>query len=501
MKLTFIRSFASVGAIVIILSVAIDPFVQSVVDLEERQALPSDKSTFISRAVRYSKGTKATIQANSKFYHMPNTPGKFLSTNIGETQSGNDFEFIKSTADFSMQSAILFGLSNTPASISQQTSARCSGSHCEWGPYLALSVCSTCSDVSDQLVQTTKDYDTPPYYTPQAIDFDGTNGATEGLQGTITSLGLPNGLHLDIEGGTPEYSISLVSYSTSNRSETVTFKENNLLLWSTTVIKNETASSNQVPGSTSVTAIECGLMYCVKNYTAKAINGTLTEISQDLQLKMSDDAWQPSNTSLPDPSPGQLNSQFDYPRSDLQLSDTFSISQVAMNGIATALTNILIQPTQSITNGSGATGFYMSGHQGFSDQFSPDSMQVMQQSRDLNQTFAGLAQSMTNSIRANDDNATVVLGTASIIVYKVRWQWLALPCISLFGGYVFFALTMLQTSRHSAPVWKSSPLPILKIGQQAGMLLSEERSIAGMEHDARKVRFSLDGHEGDTLGE
>lgn len=55
LNLTLQRSLASIGAVITILSLAIDPFVQQIVGVGERQVVLSN-STTIARALRYSRG-------------------------------------------------------------------------------------------------------------------------------------------------------------------------------------------------------------------------------------------------------------------------------------------------------------------------------------------------------------------------------------------------------------------------------------------------------------
>jgi hypothetical protein len=56
LKLTVQRSLVSIGAGITILSLAIDPFVQQIVGVGERQ-VDTTNSTTIARALRYSRGT------------------------------------------------------------------------------------------------------------------------------------------------------------------------------------------------------------------------------------------------------------------------------------------------------------------------------------------------------------------------------------------------------------------------------------------------------------
>lgn len=58
------RSFAAIGAVLTILSLAIDPFVQEIIGLEDRQVSTPASFGTIAQAHRYSKGTEVDIEAS-----------------------------------------------------------------------------------------------------------------------------------------------------------------------------------------------------------------------------------------------------------------------------------------------------------------------------------------------------------------------------------------------------------------------------------------------------
>jgi hypothetical protein len=423
----------------------------------------------------------------------------FIPTNITYVRTdqtveferfGNKYEAISSTPDFSMQSAILFGLSNSQTSISQQTAAHCPGAHCEWEPYDSLAVCSQCTDISDKLVATTTNYTQDNLYQYQAEDFNSANPGLSAMIGEVTSFGFPNGLHMDNDSGAAGYNVSLVSYATSNRTATVTFRDNGLLLYSLTmIIRPATITDPKNP----FTAMECGLTYCVKNYNSSILNGTLIETSTPLPLPQSPWSRKP-NSSSPDPYPEKLDVSVDYPRSDLQLGDRFNISQVAINGIGTGISSVFTVSQNGMNlTGTGATGFYMSGSNGKQPQYQPNSMQALFMSGmgGLNDTFEGLAMSMSNTMRSNDDNNTLVIGTTGITVYNVRWKWITLPFISAFGGFVFLGLAIMFSHMQHIAIWKSSAFPIMKFGPRAESILGAESLIGGMEKKAKQAHISL----------
>jgi hypothetical protein len=306
------------------------------------------------------------------------------------------------------------------------------------------------------------------------------------MGGEVTRFEFSNGLYLD---NTTE-DVSLVAYSTTNRSQTVTFQQNELLLWSLTTIRR-LGDGNSVNDSRVLSAMECGLMYCVKNYTSEVINGTLYESSQSLSLKTSPGSFKPlDNPSAVDPMPGQLNSILIFPRSDLSLGGEYNISQLAVNGIGAAMIDVFSDPRKSsFYKDSGATGYYL-GIPGTNKMAVPNSMQPIYKSPDLDATFTNLAMSMSNSIRANDDNQALVTGTNSITIYKISWPWLALPLANLVGGCILLAFTISFTYRQSIPIWKSSALATLKVGAAVGPVL-DERYIDRMEKQAEKTNFTL----------
>jgi hypothetical protein len=57
------RSFVAIGAVLTILSLAIDPFVQQVISFEDRQVSTTTNFGTIPQARRYSKGTEVDISA------------------------------------------------------------------------------------------------------------------------------------------------------------------------------------------------------------------------------------------------------------------------------------------------------------------------------------------------------------------------------------------------------------------------------------------------------
>lgn len=407
------------------------------------------------------------------------------------------FESITTNTDFSMQSAILFGLSNSLGSISQQMAVRCPGAHCVWQPYLSLGICSTCVDVTNLLIKDTINNTIQRQSSQyEVLDLSLNSGIPQSIAGPeIITYNLSNGLYL--EANRDGQIVPLVSYGTTNRSQTVAFQNNRLLLYSLTVIKY--SKGGPIPGIPMI-ATECSLEYCVHNYTSEMSNGTLSETAKSLpsivipaSWEQQVESWGPSGTS------GTLETGWvQYFSSgtiaelpDLQLGNRFNISQAAINSIAGGLSSVLAGTKQV-----GCTGFYLSDA-----SHTPNSMKLIYDSGDLNTTFTGLAMSMSNSIRSNDDNGTLAEGTVGITVYIVRLKWISLPMIAVFGGFLLLALTVFYTHRRGLPIWKSSALSVLKVGETTTNHFDSETMVGGMEMKAKKTFIRLFDEISENIGE
>ena len=183
------------------------------------------------------------------------------------------------------------------------------------------------------------------------------------------------------------------------------------------------------------------------------------------------------------------NETVDLP--DLQLRNQFNITQVSINSNAAGLDSVLAGGKVV-----GCTGFYLDD-----TNYRPNSMQLIYDAEDLNTTFTGLARSMSNSMRSNDDTRSLIQGTVGVAVYNVRLKWMALPMIIVLGGFILLALTIFYTHSRNLPIWKSNSLSVLKIGEMSTRRFESETVVGGMEKKAKKtyVRLFHDGSE--NIGE
>lgn len=417
-------------------------------------------------------------------------------------------------ADFAMQSAILYGLTQPVNVTTQQLSHTCTSGNCTWDAFESLSVCNVCNDLSDQVVEY-RDYNV--LYTDLQTD----NGV--GISEMSTAFRLPNGLFIDGFDGwnyTEKYisvkipgGVFMTTYGTGNASETVSLQDVDTLIWAMTFLKVHPPQNSSVTWpNLPLEARECGLYYCVNQYDSRIVNGTLSEeVSEVTSVTRDPDSWQVTSSKWAAVLNSSIVSSLEFndklsaaPRSDLSLGGKYNVSQAAVNSISSYVndlfsTNINITHNVTATQQARLNGYIMSDG---NLQYKPSSMQAFNTSTDLPATFASLAKSMSNSIRANDDGAKVQAGTnyEMATFYEIEWEWISLHCFFIIAAIIFTALTIYQTRIRGTPAWKSSSLAVLSRGVVIGQTFRGAETMNELTARARSERACLYGNYSELKG-
>ncbi|KAK6600855.1 hypothetical protein H4I95_07837 [Botrytis cinerea] len=483
------RLIVRVGAITTVLALAVDPFTQQLVQYQQRQIPQKHGIAVVPRADRYSRGRFFTAQP-AVVSSDPPIPQAFAD------------------ADFVMQSAVLYGLTQPTEMITQQLPHTCTSGNCTWDAFESLSVCSVCNDLSDNVVEY-RDYNYLYTYLQ-------TSGI--GILEMGTAFRLPNGLFIDGFDGwnyTTKYvslkipgGIFMTTYGTGNTSETVSLQDIDTLIWAMTFLKVHPPQNglNQTWPNLDIEARECGLYYCVNQYNSTLSNSTLSEdVSEVTSAKRDPDSWQVTSSKWADVLNSSTVSSLNFddklsaaPRSDLSLGGNYNISEEAVNSISSYFSDFFstdLNITHNVTETQQArlNGYIMSDN---NLQYKPSSMQAFNTSNDLPATFASLAKSMSNSIRANDDGAKVQAGTVyeTVTFYKIKWEWISLHCFFIIAATVFIILTIYQTRLRGTPAWKSSSLAVLSRGLMVGHTFRGAETMSDLTARARSERACLYGN-------
>jgi hypothetical protein len=490
------------GAVITVLALALDPFAQQLVQYDQHLSNNTDTQTTIALAKRYSKGRALDVSVEAD---------------------------VMTTADFSMQSAILYGVIQPYATVVQQTSFACASGNCTWSPFDSLAICSVCNDLTDQLTS----YSAPNFlYISLATILNVVGSVTT----NSTTFRLPNGLFINNYDGmaynakpndtSENYgSVYMTTFGTGNVSKTNTLENNDSLIWAMSVLRLLAPSNASIVWpNIPIEAIECGLFYCVKQYESTVQNGILHEIETDVSnATRNPNSWQPilydglpyDGIILNDSTLQSL--EFNKvisadQRTDLMFGEEFNVSQAAVDSISNYFqnqfsnspdlnyTNDDYEPEDTNPNPVTVNGFYTTTSSNVNDNasyFSPSVIEVLFESSNINDTFRSLARSMSNAIRAGADNGAFHTGEKGVMTtyYRIEWPWIALYAVLVIAGIVFLAITIFETKHRSVPAWKSSSLAPLSCAAEIGNVLVGVESVEVMEERASKYLVRLFGDQ------
>lgn len=427
---------------------------------------------------------------------------------LGNFSRGGDNYGTMIHADFSMQSAILYGMDQPLENVIQQGSFNCPTGNCTWPPFESLAVCNRCIDVTARLESIVPSTEIPS---------------------SVTSFRLPNGLYLGNANG-QEYStartnvisrgipigegIMMTTLGTFNATETISAHDLDTVIWSMSMIRVSLDAPAVVWPDLPLTAMECTLFYCVNSYKFEVSNGNLTVASEQIMdARRAENSWKIDDSAEEIFGESELESiAFQsslsevFPRTDLMLvspasGSRFNISQQAIETISSyyqsTFASITCDFNISDSKKGLLNGYYLNDTE---IQYKPDIMQALFASQDLNATFTALAASMSNAIRTGADETfdgilQVVTGSKGDLTtfYRVVWPWVSLHCFIVVTGVVFLMLTIRKNKKHglSVPIWRSSSLAVLNRGQKVAGILSGIQTVEQMEAMSRASQVIL----------
>ncbi|KAL1601495.1 hypothetical protein SLS60_006410 [Paraconiothyrium brasiliense] len=361
------------------------------------------------------------------------------------------------------------------------------------------------------LTKETVNYDR---HTPQVLQLRGNDEALALHSGPVDFYYLPNGLYMEREQ-TFDLQLKMIISSTYNASDTISFRNEPTLLWSVATIRYHNDSEPHF------TASECGLSLCVRRITSTSVSGVLEEQSSEINASIKQSSKLPpvgynstteSGLDISDPEAGHFVTTTGFPRRDLifyAVNGNFSMPQTSINSIGRELHSLFFEDVTSKeyinvethTNGTFQgriprrvpSGYYISIGDGIGTKYRPSPMQVLNSVSDHAKLFDNVAESITINLRQNDENNTVVHGTSAVVVYNIRWLYIILPAVSTLGGTVFLLLSVWQTRRLGAPLWKSSAVAILKCGASLNGFAEGQSQVSEIDALAKNTSFQLVG--------
>ncbi|KAH8730726.1 hypothetical protein GQ44DRAFT_699754 [Phaeosphaeriaceae sp. PMI808] len=494
------RSLAALGAILILLLLAIDTFFQQVVDMPTRWTLES-KASMLPIAIQYR-------------------PQRPVIYNEGLSASSKDLDIVAVVEKFAFE--------NGTQPVSYGNGARpdiplsCPTSNCTWPVYETFGVCSLCEDVSAHLtyaclnstIDWTANTDGGGPITGISSTLNITlKGSTCGYFLNATSLNptLMSGYLVNADGSPGETLLMrilpLVSYYEKKplyENGSINFKKIRDKISDVLIVSAVDGSASNVHQGMSPIVQECVLSWCVKSIHSSYDSGQYKEEILDTYFNTTEGPYPWISKPYTTKKSNGLNGTDVYYTRNISIEIETSSQRHLFSSFGTTndTTMAITQSFRDIfpaftTEGNGSTskairfqvwypGAPFTRMLNFNPWIAPNN---------VTRHMERLAIAMTNIIRS-DQSRKMLSGEAFSreTFISIRWEWLSFPFILLLCSLVFLVLTMIKTSDDGAMgIWKTSAMPALIYSLpkdiQKGITPSSTGSTA--KKGAQKIRIKL----------
>ncbi|MCJ1405627.1 hypothetical protein MMC11_008855 [Xylographa trunciseda] len=404
------RYIASLGALITILSLAFDAFVQQVLTTQtqsQSMVLP-----------------ESNLSAENILPHVQR---------YGYNESGN---YIDDTF-FELETAVINGIIGNNSLL---PNAICPTGNCEWPVTPTLGVCSECSNLTSQVLEAAQ-------YTINNVTY---------------YINLPSGFITNPDS-LKQVSITLPRFSNENvsteiwRLDLAFANTNETQAFNTrATIATLSALGIPFPGTrldNPVSAYNCSFYFCIQGYSATAISGDVSQQQVPTTAEQMFVHWEDEGTSTwwgPDIVPAELNAPS---------TAIFNVSGMGLLYLGVQLSGILTGSTIYTPSP------YSSQVSSCSSELASVFWSASNSLADLTALVQGIADSMTTQIRtadvANVESYYAPVVLVPVTVVRIRWPWLTYPLALILAGTLFLALTMYSTSRREVRPWKGHRIPLL----------------------------------------
>lgn len=213
--------------------------------------------------------------------------------------------------------------------------------------------------------------------------------------------------------------------------------------------------------------------------------------------------WLPYNPTF-DPSETSINASSSFPQSLLAHECLYLIDAWFVQSLWDSLLSPLLLGTVNRYFEGRQAEMYINGFNGTQQLLHLyNSGNVSMEAVDA--TFANLAQAVTLWIRGNGmaNYSRRAEGEVShyAVCLQVNWGWVALPGLLAVGALVLFLLTLLTAARRGVPPWKSSTLPMLFRGPAGSDWVNEDMvDFSKTGKTARRDAETVEGIHGFASG-
>ena len=484
-----VKSLASIGALITVLTLGYDPFVQQVLKYPVRQLHTPSRETTTARTKVF------VVDANTPHF------GNALNAGIWSDEA------------------------------SFQWDPPCPSGDCNWAPYRSVGWCSECEDITSRItvddcpveewfdLSTANDTKLPPLNCNLTLDQDSSvpfvlSGPPD-IQPSLSSL------HFATE-------ISwLIHSSTGADGPVIAGIEDPLLIFGQASV---IYASADYPGEEPIIptvkrAEQCALTPCARTYNMSVVNGKTRADIMDINYGSLNFYSIPAFKNLVSPfqrleifcwqaDPGNLTWSWVMPpyepwnqwlpnvadRYQNKTDDGFCDVRDYQTKISEALIGNATISGRLVFPGDGDPDFWAWLHKypytkgGVAPDYTNVALQRIT-AANLSTVVGSIAASLTK-LGLEDSNFTTYGNISTTQVYvKVEWNWLIFPMALEILGIALLVLTMIMSRFHKTRLWKSSVLPLLYHGLDDSIARTEPMpaDVFGMSEMARRSQLRLGG--------
>ncbi|KAI1667265.1 DUF3176 domain containing protein [Pyrenophora tritici-repentis] len=496
-----LRHWAALGALVTMGTVAFDPFFQAI--LSTYGQLDN-----IATSIGASIGQALTVDGG---YILDYKTGGMMAVN---TSSGTiQYTQSKSRPDFGIVSSIYSGFHNATL---KPVAIECPTGNCTWPAFVSAAICSSCEDVSSELVFKSANG------TDNGSNVPSANNLQLGMR-SYSIFSLPESEIRNWDGnpdirdtdwyrwttGAGIGTLTLMTTRTLFRArQTLRHSDLRTIIMAFVIIKApEEWLESKVPWESShPVATECALYFCANAYQAKSENGVLQEDVVG-SWTTEDPAWNETSKNLTSGERELIAEGYDlydptYNRGNhdllLEIPQEQNITYpVPKINISHTLIRSTIDYLESFTSSpqlpSGEEKLLIA----YPVISAPPVFDALWNSTNLTRTFDNVARSLTNQIRNTSPDRQQGVVRDWVIHIHVDWAYMAFPVGMLLTGILYVVLIIVESTRLRVPVWKERTLPTLLYGfdDETQRLLRKREGNEREKIVESSVRYDYDEQE------
>lgn len=411
-------SLPSVGALLMVVTLTVNPFMQQLIHFQFRDV------------------RQGVALLPAAFDYGPTGVGGFFAANL------------------TMKAAAYAGIVSPLDSTFNMTSS-CPSGNCTWPAFQTLGVCSSCTNLTDQVKRLPID--------PESFEGGGPsnfylpNGSNLTTKETIHSQGLT---FMDVSTTAHMYS---ERYRTVNdftfNNLSIAYADRGSLIIDLLILRLRGLSNS---GDDVTFAQECVLQYCVKNISASQRNGELIETEHDSWTNNSEPARKFYLGYLQSDATAWIPLYFLQPPGQERVFRVGHAAQVQM----TSWLDRQLRGTATRQPPDGGEFFGSDQIQGIDAAFDQDET-------GLQQAMVNVANAMTTALRMSSNESAEGDMFVSEAYISIQWAWITLPAL-LYILAVCFVVTVAWRCGHTGDVrvhvWKNSLVAALFHGLDPELL-------------------------------